>query len=553
MRPLRLIASIVVFLLVVASTKLVFSQASTEGTATVPKTHRFQPPAATRSTDASSAKQSAAAGELSDSVVQQINALEQDKQSRTETQRKISSHLLYTARMLQGQAAAPGVPVLYTNLELDEQNNLFVDIAANVSDDLLQRLRSLGVQIIRSDPAYHSIRAFVSSYQLETVAGFPEVTFIAPRREAKTVGGGPDLKARFGVPPTSGFAQRAARLREKLSAQLASKFPGLTCTGQGSATSEGYATHRVADACATFGITGAGVKIGVLSDGASSLAISQASGDLPPDVTVLPGQVGSGDEGTAMMEIIHDLAPDAKLFFATAFTSIESFAQNIHDLRFTAGCDIIVDDVVYFVESPFQDGQAPSVVAEFDGGVVTQAVNDVSTDGAMYFSAAGNEGSKDDAFADTFEGDFVDGGTNSHTGPKSGKVNKFGTTAYDTITFNGGPPIVLHWPDPLGHSANDYDLFTLDPSGSSVVDSSTEVQNGTQDPVEGVFAREDNDRVVVFKANSAANRFLHVTAFGSLLSVTTAGAVSVPLAATPLIFEPAPPGSASAVAAAVSS
>ena len=72
--------------------------------------------------------------------MQQIETLEQEKQSRTPNQQKISSRLIYTARMLRGQAAAPGIPVLYTNLELDEQNNLFVDIKAVVSDDLLQKL-----------------------------------------------------------------------------------------------------------------------------------------------------------------------------------------------------------------------------------------------------------------------------------------------------------------------------------------------------------------------------------------------------------------------------
>jgi len=511
----------VVFLLVVASSA-VFAQASTEDAGTLPKIHRFQPAVAARPADASPANEVANPGELSDSVVRQINALEEDKQARTPTQRKISSRLLYTARMLQGQSAAPGIPVLYTNLELDEQNNLFVDIRATVSDDLVQKLQSLGVRIIRSDPAYHNIRAFVSSYQLESVASLPEVIFIAPRSEAMTVGAGLNLKGLLKRQTSPGFAQRAATVREKLSSPLASQGLGLSCTGRGSVTSEGYATHRVDDACATFGVTGAGVKIGVLSDGASNLAFSQASGDLPADVTVLPGQVGSGDEGTAMLEIIHDLAPDAKLYFATAFTSIESFAQNIHDLR-TAGCDIIVDDVFYLQESPFQDGQAPTVFAELDGGIVTQAVNDVTADGAMYFSAAGNEGSKNINTAGTYEGDFVDVGTNSHPGTKAGRVHKFGTNAFDTITFAGGP-VVLHWPDPLGGSTNDYDLFILN-SANQVVDSSTEIQNGHQDPAEGAFPHADNDRVVVFKATAAANRFLHVTAFGSLLAVTTSGAV----------------------------
>src|SRR5204863_3680086 len=135
----------------------------------------------------------------------------------------------------------------------------------------------------------------------------------------------------------------------------------------------GDTTHRANSARGAFGITGAGVKIGVLSDGVTNLAASQAAGDLGP-VTVLSGQTGSGDEGTAMLEIIHDLAPGAQLYFATAFTSLSSFAQNIRDLR-TAGCDIIVDDVFYYVESPFQDGQTSNIVSNTNGGVVTQAVN----------------------------------------------------------------------------------------------------------------------------------------------------------------------------------
>jgi hypothetical protein len=93
------------------------------------------------------------------------------------------------------------------------------------------------------------------------------------------------------------------------------------------------------DACGIFGINGAGLKIGVLSDGVTSAALSQATGDLPPTcgtppcLTVLSGHAGSGDEGTAMLEIVHDMAPGVSLYFATSDNSITSFTANIQTLR----------------------------------------------------------------------------------------------------------------------------------------------------------------------------------------------------------------------------
>ena len=159
--------------------------------------------------------------------------------------------------------------------------------------------------------------------------------------------------------------------------------------------------HGVANARNFFGLTGAGVKIGVLSDSVRFLEQSQASGELPADVVVLPGQSGVDPtapfddigEGTAMLEIVHDLAPGAKLFFATAFSGVQSFADNIRALR-AAGCDVIVDDVVYSDESPFQDGP------------IAIAVNEVTASGALYFSSAGNEGNVNDGTSSVWEGDF---------------------------------------------------------------------------------------------------------------------------------------------------
>ena len=100
--------------------------------------------------------------------------------------------------------------------------------------------------------------------------------------------------------------------------------------------SEADTTQRAAFSRNNYGFDGTGIKIGILSDGVRNLAAAQASGDLGP-VTVLPGQSGTSagqcattsscDEGTAMLELVHDLAPGAQLYFATAFGGSANFAQ----------------------------------------------------------------------------------------------------------------------------------------------------------------------------------------------------------------------------------
>jgi hypothetical protein len=77
----------------------------------------------------------------------------------------------------------------------------------------------------------------------------------------------------------------------------------------------------------------AGIKVGVLSDSFNDLggaAADEADGALPPASQIqilndLPS--GGTDEGRAMMQIIHDIAPGASLAFYTAAEGEESFAQ----------------------------------------------------------------------------------------------------------------------------------------------------------------------------------------------------------------------------------
>jgi hypothetical protein len=274
------------------------------------RTHKFRPRISPdlAALDASGAalKGEAAIGQ---SAAQQINALLREKKARTAAEKKISSKLIYTARMLQGLPAAPDVAWLETGVDVDDDGNVLVDITANVTDGLLAQLKDQGATIYGSYPAYRSVRALVPAARLEKIASWRGVIFIGPKQEAMTARYSSTAPRNAGS-PRAGLARRSVRVRSYPESVLplagAVRNDGvrnLFPTGQGSKTSEGDLTHRAFDARMAFGVNGAGIKIGVLSDGASNLAASQALGDLPGDVTVLPGQVGGGDEGTAMMEI----------------------------------------------------------------------------------------------------------------------------------------------------------------------------------------------------------------------------------------------------------
>ncbi|HLR04821.1 MAG TPA: hypothetical protein VK117_03350, partial [Pyrinomonadaceae bacterium] len=395
--------------------------------------------------------------DISDSAWQQIQALEVDKESRTPAQQKIDSQLLYAIKMRRGQGVAAGVQTLAVDVGADDTGVVTVDVTAIVDEQLLRDLNGLGAEVSNVFPQYHSLRVVASLDQLETIADYPQVRFIQPKQEA--IFSQAPMQT-YPPPSFADFTNQDGRVRAEIREAIAASVAPDASVKIGIATSEGDTTHKAFSARGTFNVDGTGIKIGVLSDGVSNLATSQATGDLGA-VTILPGQAGAGDEGTAMLEIIHDLAPGAQLFFATAGGGITSFAQNIRGLR-TAGCDIILDDVGYFVESPFQDGQTSAVISTNNAGVATQAVNDVVASGALYFSSAANSGNKNDGTSGTWEGDFVDGGTLSLV--PGGKVHDFDPTAavsqYDTITASGGP-LNLHWADPLGGASNDYDLFVL--------------------------------------------------------------------------------------------
>ena len=451
---------------------------------------------------ATAAPTAAAPGGLSARTVAQIDALAQAKRGLNATQRKVDSRLLTEAKQRRGQTAAAGVGRVATGVVTDKQGRTPVTVLGDTKATGAA-VRAVGGQVRASSAKGGSVRADVPLTAVEALAGKPGVSRVGVADQAITANAGRR-------PAPLSKEQRESVLRQRVSDALAkARTDGrpvtTAATGPvaqvGAVTSEGDVTHAADTARTRFRVTGTGVKVGVLSDGVDSLAASIASGDLPADTQVLPGEAGSGDEGTAMLEIVHDLAPNAQLAFATAFTSAESFADNIRALR-AAGADIIVDDVIYFAESPFQDGP------------IAQAVIDVTNDGGLYFSSAGNEQNVDDGTAGNWEGDYDASGMT--VGKFAGEAHDFDpsglTQVLDPVSDDSaGAPAILQWNDPLGGSGNDYDLYAVAADGS-VVGFSNDTQDGDDDAFEGVTIPFGTLGLAIVKY-SGANRYFQITPF----------------------------------------
>ena len=403
-------------------------------------------------------------GQLSPGVLRQIAALEREKASRTEVEQKIDSHLLFAHKMEIGVPIADNIQTQRVVLDRDQNGAVLVDITADVTEGLLQFIKAHRGEVISAFREYRSIRARVALNEVAALAARADVAFVSPAGKGH----------------------------------------------HNNVDSEGDTTHQANLARQQFGVDGAGVKVGIISDSVDHLTNSQVAGL----VAVLPGQDGipGTGEGTAMLEIVNDLAPGALLYFATAKGGAANFANNIMQLR-AAGCDIIVDDELYPNESPFQDGP------------VAVAVNAVTADGCLYFSAAANYGNLDMKTSGTWEGDFSGGG-DAPPALQSGQLHEFGGgTSYNTVVARKrGTGLNLFWANPLGGAIDDYDVFVIDSTGSNVVASSTTRQTAGQDPYEHVDSLLPGERISIVKY-SGQGTFLHLDLTGGLLSISTAGQI----------------------------
>jgi subtilisin family serine protease len=276
------------------------------------------------------------------------------------------------------------------------------------------------------------------------------------------------------------------------------------------------------------GLTGAGVKVAVLDLGFQGYA-SRLGTELPASVTAMSFRAdaditgGGIPHGTAVAEVVHDMAPEAQLYLVNFDTEVE--LANAAAWLDSQGVQVVNASWGYFVSGP-GDGT----------GIVNDVVSASVANGAFWSIAAANHAQKhwSGLFADS-DGDSF----HEYSGPLDEGNLLFGSL-FGTMLAGEQMTVELKWNDPWGSACRDYDLYILRTvgQGTQIVGASENVQNDGVDCVTGAEPWEsisiaapvtDEYYVVVSEFASTSDAFLHLYSYGhDYLKSVAAGSLGQP-------------------------
>jgi len=290
------------------------------------------------------------------------------------------------------------------------------------------------------------------------------------------------------------------------------------------AVSQGVALHN-ADVVHGDGSTGQGTKIGVLDCGGFSGYEALLGSDLPSSVTVWQGgvdPVGTGIHGTACAEIVHDMAPDAELFFAHDKRESDYYAAV--DWLIAQGVDVISYSCGWTNPFPYDGSSTPY-------NMVNRKVEEAREAGVLFVTSAGNSGDGDNYQAvyeqiqgypwHSFDGDWSNG------------IFSWSGNAYHVVlTWDDWPA------DPTASGATqDYslELWYWDGAAWNVVASSDNPQTGApgQLPYEEIEFNPPVDEwyyLVVNNVNTTRDCYLNLkkTPNGGFIHFNASRSLTVP-------------------------
>lgn len=245
----------------------------------------------------------------------------------------------------------------------------------------------------------------------------------------------------------------------------------------GAVLSEGDAAHR-GPAVRAGGVTGAGVKVGVISDSidqaGGGVAASRASGDLPSgdgtSVDVITDDADGVDEGRAMAEIVFDTAPGVtQMAFASGTAGGAAEKAASIDALTAAGARIIADDIAFLSEPFFQDG------------VISQAVDRARDAGVAYFASAGNRARQSWEDTPRFGADALH---DFDAGPATDTIQTLMTIPPGSTADPSEFAIHLQWDEPWNGAQHDLDLEVVNPTTGTVFFAASTDNLGTRIPRE---------------------------------------------------------------------
>lgn len=250
----------------------------------------------------------------------------------------------------------------------------------------------------------------------------------------------------------------------------------------GSITSQADWVHQTERARALNGFDGTGQRIGVISSTFDTNPTAKThalqdyiNGDLSPVQVVREGGPGGNDEGRAMLQIIHDMAPGAGLAVSNAGDFESEFGSAITMLADpgNGNCKTIVDDIFVPGEPMFQHG------------VIAQAIDTVVAQGVAYFSAAGNHADQSyESTATKWTNDGLITDWYYNFDPAG-----FATTQSISISTTGFISLVLQWDDPF-YTTNgvksDLDIILRRADSGAIVSSGSSANIVTQTPSERI-------------------------------------------------------------------